>query len=137
MRTKIWGSYFRIGKADILVQNQRNKEAISLLDRVAATRMRRASTMLKGCVCVPALDWPKATACEVEVLFRRDWRGRRQHARLFELRTATSWRRLAGAGRVETPARCSHLPMAGYAWSQNAGLDLGSRYIGQHEVIVV
>jgi hypothetical protein len=36
MQTRIWGSYFRISEADILVQNQRNDKAIALLDRVAA-----------------------------------------------------------------------------------------------------
>jgi len=42
MQTRIWGSYFRISEADILVQNQRNDKAIALLSmagsRAATTR---------------------------------------------------------------------------------------------------
>ena len=104
MQTKIWGSYFRISEADILVQNQRNDEAITLLDRVAADanaprfddaeglRVRACARLAQG-----------APLAEVEVLFQRGLAtARRQHARLFELRTATNlaqvWR---DAGRVD------------------------------------
>jgi predicted ATPase len=104
MQTRIWGSYFRISEADILVQNQRNDEAIALLDRVVADanaprfddteglRVRACARLAQG-----------APLAEVEELLQRGLAtARRQHARLFELRTATSlaqvWR---DAGRVD------------------------------------
>jgi len=104
MQTRIWGSYFRISEADILLQNQRNDEAIALLDRVAAEadaphfddaegmRVRACARLAQG-----------APLAEVEALFQRGLAiARRQHARLFELRTATSlaqvWR---DAGRID------------------------------------
>jgi class 3 adenylate cyclase/tetratricopeptide (TPR) repeat protein len=104
MQTRIFGSYFRISEADILVQNQRNDEAIALLDRVAADadvprydgaeglRVRACARLAQG-----------APLAEVEMLLQRGLAtARRQHARLFELRTATSlaqvWR---DAGRVD------------------------------------
>jgi class 3 adenylate cyclase/tetratricopeptide (TPR) repeat protein len=104
MQTRIWGSYFRISEAEILVQNRRNDEAIALLDRVAADanaphfddaeemRVRACARLAQG-----------APLAEVEALLQRGLAtARRQHARLFELRTATSlaqiWR---DAGRMD------------------------------------
>jgi len=116
MQTKIWGSYFRISEADILVQNGRNDEAIALLDRVAADadapryddaeglRVRACARLAQG-----------APIAEVEVLFNRGLAtARKQHARLFELRTATNlaqvWR---DAGRIDD-ARALLTPT--YSW---------------------
>jgi AAA ATPase domain len=116
MQTRIWGSYFQISEADILVQNQRNEEAIALLDRVAADaigprfddaeglRVRACARLAQG-----------APLAEVEELFQRGLAtARRQHARLFELRTATSlaqvWR---DAGRVDE-ARALLTPVHGW-----------------------
>src|ERR1700733_12570813 len=104
MQTRIWGSYFRISEADILLQNQRNDEAIALLDRVAAEadapHFDDAEGMRVRACARPAQGAPLA---EVEALFQRGLAiARRQHARLFELRTATSlaqvWR---DAGRID------------------------------------
>jgi predicted ATPase len=86
------------------VQNRRNDEAIALLDRVAADanaphfddaeglRVRACARLAQG-----------APLAEVEALLQRGLAtARRQHARLFELRTATSlaqiWR---DAGRMD------------------------------------
>jgi class 3 adenylate cyclase len=104
MQTRIWGSYFRISEADILVENLRNDEAIALLDRVAADanaprfddaerlRVRACARLGQG-----------ASLAEVEALLQSGLATSRiQHARLFELRTATElaqvWR---DAGRVD------------------------------------
>jgi hypothetical protein len=126
MQTRIWGSYFRISEADILVRNQRNDEAIALLDRVAADadvprydgaeglRVRACARLAQG-----------APLAEVEVLFQRGLAtARRQHARLFELRTATSlaqvWR---DVGRVDD-ARTLLAPILGWFTSGHSTVDL-------------
>jgi class 3 adenylate cyclase/predicted ATPase len=106
MQTRIWSPYFLISEAEILMQNQRNDEAIALLDRAAAEadatgqhyaeaegfRVRARARLSQG-----------APLAEVEALFQRGLAtARRQNARLFELRTATSlaqvWR---DVGRVD------------------------------------
>jgi class 3 adenylate cyclase/tetratricopeptide (TPR) repeat protein len=126
MQTRIFGSYFRISEADILVQNQRNDEAIALLDRVAADanapryddaeglRVRACARLAQG-----------APLAEVEMLLQRGLTtARRQHARLFELRTATSlaqvWR---DAGRVDD-ARALLTPAYGWFKSGHHTADL-------------
>jgi class 3 adenylate cyclase/tetratricopeptide (TPR) repeat protein len=126
MQTRIWGSYFQISEADILVQNQRNDEAIALLDRVAADenaprydyaeglRVRACARLAQG-----------APLAEVEMLLQRGLAtARRQHARLFELRTATSlaqvWR---DAGRVDD-ARALLTPAYGWFKSGHHTVDL-------------
>ncbi len=93
-QTRIWSPYFLIREAEILMQNQRNDEAIVLLDRAAAEadttgqhyaeaegfRVRACARLSQG-----------APLAEVEALFQRGLAAaRRQNARLFELRTATS-----------------------------------------------
>jgi class 3 adenylate cyclase/tetratricopeptide (TPR) repeat protein/DNA polymerase III delta prime subunit len=108
MQTKIWGHYFLISEAEILVQNLRSDEAIVLLDRAAADaigpryehaeglRVRACARLAQG-----------APFAEVEALFQRGLAtARRQNARLFELRTATSlaqvWRDVGRADEART-----------------------------------
>jgi len=94
MQTRIWSPYFLISEAEILMQNQRNDEAIALLDRAAAEadatgqhyneaegfRVRACTRLSQG-----------APLAEVEALFQRGLAtARRQNARLFELRAAAS-----------------------------------------------
>ena len=94
MQTRIWSPYFLISEAEILMQNQRNDETITLLDRAAAEadatgqhyteaegfRVRACARLSQG-----------APLAEVEALLQRGLAtARRQNARLFELRTATS-----------------------------------------------
>jgi predicted ATPase len=100
----MFGAYFLISEADILVQNSRSDEAIALLDRVAAEangplyddaealRVRACARLAQG-----------APLAEVELLFERALAtARTQNARLFELRTATSLARLwRDTGRVD------------------------------------
>jgi class 3 adenylate cyclase/predicted ATPase len=115
MQTRIWGPLFRISEAEILLQNQRSDEAIALLDRAAAEadatgqhyseaegfRVRACARLSQG-----------APLAEVEALFQRGLAtARRQNARLFELRTATSlaqvWRdvgRLDDARKLLAPS---------------------------------
>ena len=120
-QTRIWSPYFLISEAEILMQNQRNDEAIALLDRAAAEadatgqhyseaeefRVRACARLSQG-----------ASLAEVEALFQRGLAtAQRQNARLFELRTATSlaqvWR---DAGRIDS-ART--LLAAKYGWFTN------------------
>ena len=120
-QTRIWSPYFLISEAEILMQNQRNDEAIALLDRAAAEadatgqhyseaeefRVRACARLSQG-----------ASLAEVEILFQRGLAtAQRQNARLFELRTATSlaqvWR---DAGRIDS-ART--LLAAKYGWFTN------------------
>ena len=94
MQTRIWSPYFLISEAEILMQNQRNNEAIALLDRAAAEadatgqhyadaegfRVQACARLSQG-----------APLAEVEALFQRGLAtARTQNARLFKLRTATS-----------------------------------------------
>ncbi|WP_423958679.1 AAA family ATPase [Bradyrhizobium sp.] len=94
MQTRIWSPFFLISEAEILMQNQRSDEAIAFLDRAAAEadatgqhyaaaegfRVRACTRLCQG-----------APLAEVEVVFQRGLAtARRQSARLFELRTATS-----------------------------------------------
>jgi predicted ATPase/class 3 adenylate cyclase len=103
-QTRMFGAYFLISEADILVQNQRSNEAIALLDRAAAEangpqyddaealRVRACARLAQG-----------APLAEVELLFERALAtARTQNARLFELRTATSLARIwCDAGRAD------------------------------------
>jgi predicted ATPase len=126
MQTKIWGHYFLISEAEILVQNLRSDEAIVLLDRAAADaigpryehaeglRVRACARLAQG-----------APFAEVEALFQRGLAtARRQNARLFELRTATSlaqvWR---DVGRVDD-ARTLLAPIHGWFTSGHNTADL-------------
>ncbi|HEY0569507.1 MAG TPA: AAA family ATPase [Xanthobacteraceae bacterium] len=104
MQTRMFGAYFLISEADILVQNNRSDEAIALLDRAAAEahgpqyddsealRVRACARLAQG-----------APHAEVEPLFQRALAtARTQNARLFELRIATSLARIwRDAGRVD------------------------------------
>jgi tetratricopeptide (TPR) repeat protein len=128
MQTSIWGPFFRISEAEILLLNQRNDEAIALLDRAAAEadatgqhyseaegfRVRACARLAQG-----------APLAEVEALFERALAtARRQNARLFELRTATSlaqvWR---DVGRVDD-ARTLLAPIYGWFTSGHNTVDL-------------
>lgn len=128
MQTRIWGPFFRISEAEILMQNQRNDEAIALLDRAAAEadatgqhyadvegfRVRACARLSQG-----------APLADVEALFQRGLAtARRQNARLFELRTATSLAKaLRDAGRFEE-ARTLLAPIYDGFTSGLATLDL-------------
>jgi tetratricopeptide (TPR) repeat protein len=94
MQTRIWSPYFLISEAEILMHNQGSDEAILLLDRAATEadatgqhyseaegfRVRACARLSQG-----------APLAEVEALFQQGLAtARRQSARLFELRTATS-----------------------------------------------
>jgi predicted ATPase len=94
VQTRIWAPFFRISEAEIMMQNRRNDEAITLLDRAVAEadatgqhyyeaegfRVRACARLCQG-----------APLGEVEALFQRGLASaRRQNARLLELRTATS-----------------------------------------------
>lgn len=128
MQTRIWGPLFRISEAEILLLNQRSDEAIALLDRAAAEadatgqhyseaeglRVRACARLTQG-----------APLAEVEELFQRALAtARRQNARLFELRTATSLAQLwRDAGRVED-ARALLTPVHGWFTSGHNTADL-------------
>ncbi|KRR24546.1 hypothetical protein CQ14_31220 [Bradyrhizobium lablabi] len=107
VQTRIWLPYFLISEADILMQNQRNDEAIALLDRAAAeadATGQRYSEAEEFRVRACARLSQGASLAEVEALFRRGLEtAQRQNARLFELRTATSlaqvWR---DAGQIDS-----------------------------------
>jgi class 3 adenylate cyclase/predicted ATPase len=94
MDTRIWRPFFLISEAEIVMQNHRNDQAIALLDQAAAVaeatgqhygdaegfRVRGCTRLAQG-----------APLAEVEALFQQGLgTARRQSARLFELRTATS-----------------------------------------------
>jgi class 3 adenylate cyclase/tetratricopeptide (TPR) repeat protein len=127
-QTRIWRPYFLISEAEILMQNQRNDEAIALLDRAAAEadttgqhyseaegfRVRACARLSKG-----------APLAEVEALFQRGLStARAQSARLFELRTATSlaqvWR---DVGRTDD-ARALLVPIYGWFTEGHDTVDL-------------
>jgi predicted ATPase len=128
MQTRIWGPFFRISEAEILLQNQRSDEAIALLDRAAAeadaTGQHYADAegfRVRAC----AMSSQGAPLAEVEALFQRGLAtARRQNARLFELRTATSlakaWR---DAGRFDEALRLLAPIYDGFT-SGHATLDL-------------
>ncbi|MCA1452699.1 AAA family ATPase [Bradyrhizobium sp. BRP22] len=110
VQTRIWSPYFLISEAEILMRNQRNDEAIALLDRAAAEaeatgqhysaaegfRVRACARLAQG-----------ASLAETEALLQRALTTAQvQNARLFELRAATSlaqvWR---DAGRFDSARR--------------------------------
>jgi hypothetical protein len=68
MQTRIWGSYFRISEADILVQNQRNDEPIALLDRVAADATGPRFDDAEGCACRPRAAWRRSGGTPDELM---------------------------------------------------------------------
>src|SRR5260370_21958107 len=80
-------------EGEMLMQNQRNDEAIALLDRAAAEAdatgqhySEAEGFRVRAC----ARRSQSASLAEVEALFQRGLAtARRQNARLFELRTAT------------------------------------------------
>jgi predicted ATPase len=128
MQTRIWSPYFLISEAEILMQNQRNDEAIGLLDRAVAEadatgqhyseaegfRVRACARLSQG-----------APPAEVEALFQRGLAtARRQNARLFELRSATGlaqvWR---DVGRGDD-ARALLAPTYGWFTSGHDTVDL-------------
>ncbi len=126
MQTRMFGAYFLISEADILVQNQRSDEAIALLDRAVAEasgpqyddaeglRVRACARLAQG-----------APLAEVEALFQRALAtARTQNARLFELRTATSLAQLwRNAGRIDD-ARTLLTPVYGWFTSGHNTVDL-------------
>jgi tetratricopeptide (TPR) repeat protein len=128
MQTRIWGPFFRISEAEILLQNQRSDEAIALLDRAAAEAdatgqhySEAEGFRVRACARLSQ----SASLAEVEALFQRGLAtARRQNARLFELRTATSlaqvWR---DVGRVDD-ARTLLAPIYGWFTSGHNTVDL-------------
>src|SRR5260370_7594787 len=109
-------------EGEMLMQNQRNDEAIALLDRAAGEadatgqhyseaegfRVRACARLSQG-----------ASLAEVEALFQRGLAtARRQNGRLFELRTATSlaqvWR---DVGRLDNAATLLPPPYASFTHS--------------------
>ena len=123
MQTMVWGSYFQISEADILVQHQRSDEAIALLDRVTGEGTGHDAEGLRVRACARLSQG--APLAEVEMLFQRALAtARKQHARLFELRTATSlaqvWR---DAGRRDD-ARALLAPAYGWFTSGHNTVDL-------------
>jgi predicted ATPase len=118
MQTRIWSPFFLISEAEILMQHQRNEQAIALLDHAAAEaeatgqhysdaegfRVRACTRLAQG-----------APLAEVEALFQQGLAtARRQSARLFELRTATS---LAQVWRdVGRPDDARALLAPAYGW---------------------
>jgi tetratricopeptide (TPR) repeat protein len=127
-QTRIWSPYFLISEAEILMLNQRNDEAIALLDRAAAeadaTGQHYAEAegfRVRGCARLSQ----GAPLAEVEALFQRGLAtARRQNARLFELRTATSlaqvWR---DVGRLDN-ARTLLAPIYDWFTSGHDTVDL-------------
>jgi Predicted ATPase len=128
MQTRIWSPYFLISEAEILVQNQRNDEAIAVLDRAAveaeATGQHFGETeALRIRACISQAQG--APLAEVEALFLQGLAtARRQSARLFELRAATGlaqvWR---NAGRAQD-ARALLEPTYGWFSSGHDTADL-------------
>ena len=128
MQTRIWGPFFRISEAEILLQNQRSDEAIALLDLAAAEAdatgqhySEAEGFRVRACARLSQ----SASLAEVEALFQRGLAtARRQNARLFELRTATSlaqvWR---DVGRVDD-ARTLLAPVYGWFTSGHNTVDL-------------
>jgi len=129
MHTRIWSPFFLISQAEILMQNQRNEQAIALLDQARADaettgqhysdaegfRVRACTRLTEG-----------APLAEVEALFQQGLAtARLQSARLFELRTATSlaqvWRNV---GRSDD-ARALLAPIYGWFKGGNDSVDLG------------
>ena len=94
MQTRIWSPFFLISEAEIQMQNQRNDAAIALLDRAAAEADATGqhysdAERFRVRACVRSSQG--APLAEVEALFQNGLAtARRQSARLFELRTATS-----------------------------------------------
>jgi predicted ATPase len=128
MQTRIWSPYFLISEAEVLMQNQRNGEAIALLDRAAAEAEATGQHYsdaegFRVRACVRRSQG--ASLAEVEALFQNGLAtARRQSARLFELRTATSlaqvWREV---GRLED-ARALLAPIHGWFTSGHHTVDL-------------
>lgn len=127
-QTRIWGPLFRISESEILMLNQRNDEAIALLDLAAAEadatgqhysdaeglRVRACARLAQG-----------APLAEVEALFQRALAtARTQNARLFELRTATSLAQVwQNAGQTDD-ARALLTPVYGWFTSGHNTVDL-------------
>jgi predicted ATPase len=126
MQTRMFGAYFLISEADILVQNHRSDEAMALLDRAAAEA--------NGPTCYDA-EALRVQACarlaqgapltEVESLFQRALTtARTQNARLFEVRAATGLARVwRDAGRIDD-ARALLAPLHGWFTSGHDTPDL-------------
>jgi predicted ATPase len=128
MQTRIWTPFFLISEAGILMQNQRNDEAIALLDKAAAEadatgqhyseaegfRVRACTRLSQG-----------APLAEVEALFQQGLAtARRQSARLSELRTATSLARVwRDVGRADD-ARALLAPVYGWFAGGHDSVDL-------------
>jgi class 3 adenylate cyclase/predicted ATPase len=98
MQTRIWKPFFLISEAEILMQNHRKEQAIVLLDQAAteaeATGQHYSDAegfRVRACTRLAQ----RAPLAEVEALFQQGLAtARRQSARLFELRTATSLARV-------------------------------------------
>jgi class 3 adenylate cyclase/tetratricopeptide (TPR) repeat protein len=128
MQTRIWSPYFLISEAEVLMQNQRNGEAIALLDRAAAEAEATGQHYsdaegFRVRACVRRSEG--ASLAEVEALFQNGLAtARRQSARLFELRTATSLAQvLRDVGRLED-ARALLAPIHGWFTSGHHTVDL-------------
>jgi predicted ATPase len=128
MQTRIWGPFFRIAEAEILVLNNRSDEAIVLLDQAAAEAdatgqhySEAEGFRVRACARLAQ----SAPLAEVEALFQRGLAtAQRQSARLFELRTATSLAQLwRDAGRVDE-ARALLAPLYGWFTSGHDTVDL-------------
>ncbi|MGA2289066.1 AAA family ATPase [Bradyrhizobium sp.] len=105
-RERLFSPYFLINAAESLMQNQRNDEAIALLDRAEAEAEatgQHYSTAELFRVRACARQSQGAPLAEVEALFNQGLAtAQRQSARLFELRTAT------GLAKVWRDAGRSH-----------------------------
>jgi class 3 adenylate cyclase/tetratricopeptide (TPR) repeat protein len=117
-QTRIWSPYFLISEAEILMQNRRNGEAIALLDRAAAEAEatgQHYSHAEEFRVRAWARRSQGAPLAEVEALLQHGLAvARRQSARLFELRIATSLAQLwRDVGRAED-ARAVLAPIHGW-----------------------
>jgi tetratricopeptide (TPR) repeat protein len=128
MQTRIWTPYFLISEAEIMMRNQRNDEAIVLLDRAAAEAeatgqhySEAEGFRIRACVRLSQ----GAPLAEVEALFRSGLAtARRQSARLFELRIATTLALvLRDVGRLED-ARALLAPAYGWFTSGHDTVDL-------------
>jgi class 3 adenylate cyclase/tetratricopeptide (TPR) repeat protein len=126
--TKIWGPFFRISQAEILLQNKRSDEAIVLLDLAAAEAAATGQhySEAEGFRVRACTRYAQsAPLAEVEALFQRGLAtARRQEARLFELRCATSLAQvLRDAGRNKD-ARALLTPLYGWFTSGHHTADL-------------
>jgi class 3 adenylate cyclase/tetratricopeptide (TPR) repeat protein len=128
MQTRIWRPFFLISEAEVLMQNNRNEEAIALLDQAMAEAEATGQhySDAEGFRVRACTRWSQgASLAEVEALLQQGLAtARRQSARLFELRTATSLARVwRDAGRPDD-ARALLAPIYGWFTGRHDGVDL-------------